>query len=229
LHFRTTSRSIKFAYNSKKRDFQNIFGTKIAVSSRLQLKALYNPTTLIGKSGYAMKFNVIRLMALIVLAWPTAHTAHSAECTDQDRNNCTQLSEQSSRNIYDEQLAIYSSGSIVPLMHTGQQADTAKPSSKPPTRKPKAAVKPALRRLSNSKPPNVTKVYEALDSKGRRDLRECLSLMTDDEIRNHLPEFNRDTAPFKITNRPFGWFRRKAKDTDQTLCQNYFKSIFLTN
>jgi hypothetical protein len=193
------------------------------------VKALHDLTTLIGKSDHAMKFDVIRLIALIVLASLTAQAANSTECTEKDPTRCTLLSEQPSRNTYDEQLAVYSSGSILPLMHTEQKSNSARSSSATPIRKPKAAVKPALRGLNKPELPNVAKVYDALDSQGRRDLKECFSLMTDDEIRKHLPGFDRNTASINFTARPVAWFSRKTTDTDQTLCQNYFKSIFQTN
>ena len=173
-----------------------------------------------------MKFTEILLIALLMLPSRNTQAAGGADCMEKDEVYCASVSKQSAQTIYQEQRIIYSSGSILPLMHSDHRSKATQPTKSTPIVTKERTAKPSLRRTDSLEPPNLEKVYSALDAQGRSDLKKCLALLTDAQILRHLPMFNRNKLSIKVGNKLGGWFPAKATKAKQTLCQNYFKTIF---
>ena len=173
-----------------------------------------------------MKFNGILFTALLPLLSSGTQAASGAECPAEKDARCDSVSHQSAQAMYQEQRAVYSSGGIIPLMHSDERGKVTGRSPTKPILKKKLNSRPALQRSDSLKPPSLEKVYSALDPQGRRDLKKCFALMTDAEIRSHLPTFDRNAISIKVEKKTGSWFRGKAVAPKQNLCQSYFKTIF---
>ena len=173
-----------------------------------------------------MKFNGILFTALLTLSSLSTQAVSSAECTAKNEAYCALVGQPSAQTVYQEQRAIYSSGGIMPLMHSDESGKTTQPSPANPIVKKEPTSRLAPQRTDSLEPPSLEKVYTALDPQGRRDLKKCFALMTDNQIRSHLPTFDRTAISIKVEKKVGRWFRDKATEATQNLCHSYFKTIF---
>jgi hypothetical protein len=173
-----------------------------------------------------MKFNGILFTALLAMPSLSTQAVSGAVCTTKNEAYCALEGKPSAQTVYQEQRTIYSSGGIMPLMHSDESGKATQPSPTNPIVKKKPTSRLALQRADSLEPPNLEEVYSALDPQGRRDLKKCFALMTDTQIRSHLPTFDRNTISIKVEKKVGRWFRDKATKATQNLCQSYFKTIF---
>ena len=173
-----------------------------------------------------MKLNGLLFTALLTLLSSGTQAASGADCLAKKDAHCASVGHQSAEAMYQEQRAVYSSGGIIPLMHSDERGKVTGLSPTKPILKKKPTSRPALQRSDSLKPPTLKKVYFALDQQGRRDLKKCFALMTDTEIRSHLPTFDRNAISIKVEQKIPSWFRGKSAAPKQNLCHNYLKTIF---
>ena len=173
-----------------------------------------------------MKFTEIFFISLLTLPLLNTQAAGGAECKEKEDTHCASVSKQSAQTLHQEQRIIYSSGSIIPLMQLDEGRKTTQPTKLSPILTRKRTAKPSVLGADSLVPPNLEKVYSALDPQGRSDLKKCLALLTDAQILSHLPTFSRNKLSIAVGKKLGGWLPGKAAKAKQTLCQNYFKTIF---